>query len=530
MAWLSGFSYRKSITLSRTSGAVTLYQMKLLVGESAGASGEDVDCNSHVLSSFNDLRFTAADGETLLDYWIESITGATPNQLATVWIEFDSIGAGATTFYMYYGKADAPAVSSGANTFIVFDDFERGANGDAVGGAWTVTAGAVQISTEHAYGGTRCGKILGGATPGSATIPVTSSNNIAIRFRAWKEDAALQLIQHGDGGGSGFSLASRFEVDEDISIYDGAAYVVKGTGPAGAWQLFEFNDFIWASATCDLWHEGTRIADNADISYTTSTYANKFLVTGFSNAAGVDWYIDGLIVRHYRTTEPAWGSWGAETVQDVTVNAGLQAGSKSLFSVSENTDQVLGQGLIVKAGSLLSPSFVLDHILTQNLQLGSKTILPASNITDQILSQNLLSSIISVLSALASTDQVLSVSLIGGSGSPYDVTVVFPTVGVTVNLGLLLGIFSALSSSVQTDQILNQNLLSILATLHRILEEITAPLENFRYSLLKLKPGEPGEEGVFSYEHSSLKVPDQGPEGSFAYQRLHLKKVAEEQS
>src|SRR3989304_4967851 len=216
---------------------------------------------------------------------------------------------------MYYGKADASAVSSGANTFIVFDDFERGANGDAVGGAWTVVAGAVQISTEQAYGGTRCGKILGGATYAIATIPVTSSDNIAIRCRTLKETAALQSIQHSDGGGSGWGLAFRFEVDEDLSIYDGASYVVKGTGTADTWQLFELNNFVWASATCDLWLENVQKADNADISYAEATYANKFAVSGFSNAAGVDWYIDDLIVRNYRTTEPAWGSWGGEELE-----------------------------------------------------------------------------------------------------------------------------------------------------------------------------------------------------------------------
>ena len=103
MSWLSNWNYRKSITLSRASGVVTNYQMKLLVGESAGATGEDVDCNSHCQSGFNDIRFTTSDGITLLDYWVESITGISPNQLATIWIKFDSIGTDATTFYMYYG-------------------------------------------------------------------------------------------------------------------------------------------------------------------------------------------------------------------------------------------------------------------------------------------------------------------------------------------------------------------------------------------------------------------------------------------
>jgi hypothetical protein len=123
MNWLTGWKYRKSITLSRASGAVTNYQMKILVGESSGASGDDVDCRGKCLSSFNDLRFTKADGVTLLDYWIESISGTTPNQLATVWVEFDSIETAATTFFMYYGNVSASAVSNGENTFPFFDDF-----------------------------------------------------------------------------------------------------------------------------------------------------------------------------------------------------------------------------------------------------------------------------------------------------------------------------------------------------------------------------------------------------------------------
>ena len=38
--WLQGWTYRKAVTLSRASGAVTNYQMKLLVGESSGAAGK----------------------------------------------------------------------------------------------------------------------------------------------------------------------------------------------------------------------------------------------------------------------------------------------------------------------------------------------------------------------------------------------------------------------------------------------------------------------------------------------------------
>ncbi len=119
---LTGWTYRKPVTLSRASGAVTNYQMELKVGESVGSGTNDVLATG-CKTDFSDLRFTKYDGTTLLDYYIEGVTGATPNQVATIWIEFDSIGTGSTSFYMYYGNAGAAAASNGPNTFLFFDDF-----------------------------------------------------------------------------------------------------------------------------------------------------------------------------------------------------------------------------------------------------------------------------------------------------------------------------------------------------------------------------------------------------------------------
>jgi hypothetical protein len=144
MAWLSGWTHRKKVTLSRASGAVTNYQMKLLVGESSGAIGEDVNCEGNCKSDFSDLRFTTSDEETLLSYYIESITGVTPNQIATVWVEFNSIGTGATTFYMYYGKADATAVSDIDDAFIFGDDLSQDTAGNDPS-KWTVSQGTLSL-------------------------------------------------------------------------------------------------------------------------------------------------------------------------------------------------------------------------------------------------------------------------------------------------------------------------------------------------------------------------------------------------
>jgi YD repeat-containing protein len=307
--WLQGWTYRKPVTLSRASGAVTNYQMKLLVGESSGAVGYNVHCNGHVLSSFNDLRFTNSDGTTLLDYWIESITGTTPNRLATVWVKFDSIGTSQTTFYMYYGKSDAPAVSNGANTFIVFDDFERGSDGDEVGGIWTEYEGTVEISTVQKWGGTRSMRLkgLGGGVYPRIRCNLTASDNIGIMFRFYKEDLETVWLGHGNGTNN---LNVSLNANTIFYVHNGSSWINTTLGVAeDVWQLIKFDDFNWPGKLVDCWRNEAK-KDN--VSMQTSTVNTNLLVFVGDDDSGYDAWIDNFIVRNFRTTEPAWGSWGAE--------------------------------------------------------------------------------------------------------------------------------------------------------------------------------------------------------------------------
>ena len=157
--WLTGWDYRKSFPLSRASGAVTDYQIKITVHRSAGSdSGSDVYVGTNCEADYDDIRFTTSDGETLLDYWIEYAD----SDYATIWVEFDSIGTDATTFYMYYGNAAAAAYSDGEATFPFFDDFnddsidtakwfhwiDNGSEAES-GGIFSITGGA---GTYNAWG------------------------------------------------------------------------------------------------------------------------------------------------------------------------------------------------------------------------------------------------------------------------------------------------------------------------------------------------------------------------------------------
>jgi len=339
MAWLDGWAYKKAVTLSRASGAVSDYQMKLLVGESSGATGEDVDCNSHILSNFDDLRFTTDDGTTLLDYWIESITGSTPNRLATVWIEFGTIGTGATTFYMYYGKTSAAAVSSGANTFIIYDDFERGNDGDAIGGDWTQTAGSVKISTAQDIGnvtgffGTRAMKLATSAPTSTATIPCAASANIAVRFRIYKETAAGLAAYSEDGT---HAAVIKADTNELVYYLDAGGYVSTGVSiTADAWQVLGMQDFVWgASPTVDVMVNDAVATNNASVHFADTGYVNLIALQGWTD----DIWIDNFMVRNFRTTEPAWGSWGSEVAWGVkTINGLAWASVKTLNEQTRET-------------------------------------------------------------------------------------------------------------------------------------------------------------------------------------------------
>lgn len=132
MTWLTNWNRRKLITVNGSiSGALSDYQMKLIVNQASGTDSSGiVNLGGNVLTTFNDLRFTKSDGTTPLNYWIESITGISPNQTATVWIKLapspDTIpvSPGTYSFYIYYNNILASASSSGMDTFVVYNGLD----------------------------------------------------------------------------------------------------------------------------------------------------------------------------------------------------------------------------------------------------------------------------------------------------------------------------------------------------------------------------------------------------------------------
>jgi|GEM_PF-1621261 len=114
--------YRKQISISGQAGAGTNYQIKLLIGETSGAAGENFDLEGHAANFPNDIKFTSSDGIPL-DYWLESVTGVAPDRLATVWVEVASNLDANQNIYIHYGKPGQSSLANGKNTFNFFEDF-----------------------------------------------------------------------------------------------------------------------------------------------------------------------------------------------------------------------------------------------------------------------------------------------------------------------------------------------------------------------------------------------------------------------
>lgn len=305
MAWLAGWTYRKEITVTNANAD---YQTKVLIGKTSDAVGEDVDCGGHIADDFDDLRFTAADGTTLLDYWIESVEDSGGTKLATVWVQNNSTPD--TTLYMYYNGEES-AVSSGVNTFPFFDDFddasldtdkwqETTANGSysESGGILTVTAGAGSPAMECISSKT--------ATYGAG---------YALRTRAKADTDKIQWVAFVTNRGSVLakefttafrkhsSQANFSNISGDDTNFEEVSTGIARDTTYRVWECRRLNGvddaYYQNDAACGTGQYDTNQARYIDI----GSYHE-------SGATIIDW----IAIRKYAATEPSF-SFGSEETE-----------------------------------------------------------------------------------------------------------------------------------------------------------------------------------------------------------------------
>jgi hypothetical protein len=322
MAWLANYIYCKSISLSRASGAVSNYQIKVVVHRSTGSdSGADVYIGTKCETDYDDIRFTKSDGTTLLDYWIESSDANS----ATIWVEFDSIGTGATTFYLYYGYAAATAVSNGVATFLFFDDF-LGTSLDTVTN-WDVLAGDVTVSGSHL--------ILTGTAGTRGKIITKTAFAKPARFRAMMQMSAINapnahVLENQDDSSTNYDAVWTSNIDNQFSeesSADGGAHYTDLQIQFDDLTVDNIFEKTWDTNIIKIYQNGT-LKNSATLTIPTGDMKILFREgTTVGSTVNIDW----VFAANFQTTEPAFGAWGSEQRTILSID-GLAIASVKAFN------------------------------------------------------------------------------------------------------------------------------------------------------------------------------------------------------
>jgi hypothetical protein len=316
MAWLTGWQYRKKITIQGSSGAGTNYQILLKVGESSGATGADFHLeglSANFPSGENqggDLQFTSSDGSTLLDFWVEKVTGTSPNRVAYVWVEVAEDLGSNQDIYCYFGNNSASNASNGSNTWIFFNDgsalnFDqyRNLSGGDVSSEFSVSDGVIV----HTKAGT---------PDYSQAIKNTTLSNLKIRgkvnFGTLQSIEGVGLVARYNGYDQFYLVQAEYYTGYPNSVRwsiqrrnNGGALLAVTNSPslsANTWYDFEFR---LNGSSLEFWVNGSSFLTATDTTFTSGYFG----IHGDWNV-GTSHQYDNICVGKYVSPEPAFYSAG----------------------------------------------------------------------------------------------------------------------------------------------------------------------------------------------------------------------------
>jgi hypothetical protein len=301
--------------------------------------------DSDMQNDFDDLRFTAADGVTLVDFWVERIT---PSVSADVWVEVPSLPAAETvSLFFYYDNVSATSESSATSTMIAVDDFE-----DANISEYSGQTSFFQVDTGSAFGGIY-GLELKPANkgtrlnPGIARFDQTVSQGETIRFKQYVDTSAgasdevctLFGVQSPASGNQNYGVClEQFGVDritlaKNILSTDNFGSVVALASSTvtytTGWYEVEVDWLTNNTMNVFLYNpSGTQVAaiSAVDSTYTSGGY-------GFTSwGQNGDW--DSFTSRPLLTTEPTT-FFGVEQVAGGATYASLQNQLSSAFNLGD---------------------------------------------------------------------------------------------------------------------------------------------------------------------------------------------------
>ncbi|MEM4761717.1 MAG: DUF2341 domain-containing protein, partial [Thermofilum sp.] len=343
--WLSGWFYRKQHVINPASGAGSNYAVNITVYYGDGTdSGAEVYLGGKCRSDFGDIRFTASDGVTLLDYWMEEKVDGV---YARFWVRIpDDLSSSPVTIYIYYGNPDATYAGDGTRVFLFFDDFETGDLS-----RWTsYAADSVSVVVDEA--GNKVLQFSVSTTGDGSVVKYVPHSNVCLHFK-------LRVLKVEYLTSSGYVNFYTYLRSQDSSLANTySAYMhyayAYGTTPRIYLSVDTSTQWIYPFYLNVVTFSGSvLLADAVANSYAFNvTYSNYFcasdstlgalllngpvvsaadptFLSGFYVAlrvSGADanavFWVDDVFLRKYVEPEPAHGSWGPEEVY-LTLTVGV---------------------------------------------------------------------------------------------------------------------------------------------------------------------------------------------------------------
>jgi hypothetical protein len=340
--WLSGWTYRKQITVTHGSSETgTNFQVKLKVGESSGSSGADFNLGGNS-SSFpsaknagGDIRFTSSDGSTTLSFWVESISGTAPNRTAMIWVKVAAdLSTANQNIYVYYGNSSASNSSSGTNTFILFDDFD-GANYNT-NNSWKLSAASgssVSVaSSQVTFTSASINGYVWLSSPSTFVYPTwmeTKVDSFNSNSATYRMGATTGTTPRSDNGNlyneySADALSGTYRIVSDNSIggYSNASSGAM-SDTSGIWS------FAWVSNSSKKFYLNYSPSLSAGADGENISITNYYMYLGNASSAAGSSVVDWARVRKYAATEPSFNS---ATTQEAGIDASLSG-----FTISSGT-------------------------------------------------------------------------------------------------------------------------------------------------------------------------------------------------
>ena len=319
---LAGLDYRKSHDIQGSPGAGTDYQIKITAHYQKGAdSGSDVYLASKCQKNFDDVRFTAADGLTLLDYWLETKADA---DYAVFWVKVNDNLDSNQTIYIYYGNTTIFSTSNMQTTFPFADDFSGNNLNNTewrTFGSGKVTVSGGECTLESVPGERGWIYILGKTLVGT---------NYSVRFSSLViEQGDYRWTHHGFAtifNGSSNTIGRIDEFPNYISASQEAAYYawslrIRAYSNTSRLDLSNDAPAVGNFYTYEIQRNGSTnvLLNSNDVlqgSLSTNIPTVNMGAMFSADNGGSSLYsvtaMDWVIIRKYVANEPLQGVWGIQ--------------------------------------------------------------------------------------------------------------------------------------------------------------------------------------------------------------------------